>query len=82
MRERLEDLGRIMVMVEKLLDLPLFESPNCRSKDFTEWFESLSEETRADFLHQLPYQIREVEDQLNEIVMIARGHDFLNEVPE
>ena len=79
MRERIEDLGRISVLIDKLLDHELFNLIVCRDKDFIDSFEALEEDKRDDLLHNLAYGISSVRDELYEILCIAKGTDPLNE---
>lgn len=72
------DLGRLCVLLAQIADLDLFDLPNCRTKDFSDWFNALSEEDKSDFIHQLPYNIEMVNDKISECICIARAHDDLN----
>jgi hypothetical protein len=78
MRERIEDLGRLCVMTEKLLDHQLFHLITCREKDFLDVFEEMKEEQRDDLLHSMAYGISGVRDELYEMLSIAKGNDPLN----
>lgn len=80
MRERVEDLGRLSVLLKDALELDLFEKPMCRNKDFLDWFDSLNAEDKDSFIHALPYQIQELKEALWEMLTIAEGNDILNEV--
>lgn len=79
MRERVEDLGRVSVMVDQVLSLDVWELYHGRKKDFEEFFESLDEERRSDLLHKLIYGLDDVKEKLYEISSIAEGTDRLNE---
>jgi len=78
MRNRLEDLGRILVLLENALNLDIFDEFECRNKDFVEWVEELTEEKREKILHPIPYQIQEIQEKLYEMREIASGLDRLN----
>ena len=78
MRERVEDLGRILVLVENILKDELFETRPCRNKDYYEWFSELTEEKREDILDKTISSISWIEEKLHEIEEIAEGLDHLN----
>ena len=79
-RERVEDLGRIAVMVDVILEHEVFESPYTgRNKDFPEWFETRTPDERHEILTRWVYGIDAISERLCEIREIARGEDVLNE---
>lgn len=82
MRKRVEDLGRISVLIRNLLDHQIFEEyvnrPG-RPKDASDWFSSLSDEKKYDVIHAYSYGIEDIEHQLYAIMDIADGTDMLNE---
>lgn len=78
MRERIEDIGRLLVMTEALVDHELFTLITCRDKDFIDVFGEMKEDKKDDLLHSLAYSISSVRDQLYEMVSICRGTDLLN----
>ena len=78
MRQRVEDLGRICVLIDNLLDHELFEERPRRNKDYSEWFSEQSEEVRDEIIHNLVYRIDSVRDKLYEMQEIAEGNDLLN----
>jgi hypothetical protein len=79
MRQRVEDLGRIAVLTDVLLNLDLWDKYQGRNKDFLDHFRTLSEGTQDDLLHDLIYGIDHLKDKLYEINSIAEGMDVLNE---
>jgi hypothetical protein len=79
MRERIEDLGRLSVLIKDILKLEVFEDKPYRNKDFTYWLGKLTEDQRESVLHSIPYQIQEVEDLLYGLLEIAEGTDPLND---
>jgi len=81
MRERVEDLGRISVMVDQVLCLDVWDLYRGRNKDFEEFFESLDEEKQDELLRNLIYGIAAIKEKLEEISSIAEGTDRLNEPP-
>lgn len=81
-RQRIEDLGRIAVLISKLLEEPLFEDRPFRNKEFLDWLSEQPEEKRDDFLHGIPYKIDYMQEQLYQILEIAEGRDILNEAPD
>lgn len=82
MRNRLEDLGRVLVKLQDLSKNELFEMYDGSPKYFTDWFEALPQEKKEDFLHQLPYKLQYFEEKLYEILEICEGSDYLNETPD
>ena len=73
MRERVEDLGRIQVMISHLLDQDLFDMiSHVRKKDFLDDFSNKSEDERDTF-------IEDIQEKLYDILCIANGQDTLNE---
>lgn len=80
MRQRVEDLGRLMVMIDQILIHSLFEDrPNVRNKDFEEWFYELKKEEQEATLHAMIYGISDIHEKLYECLEVAKGEDYLNE---
>jgi hypothetical protein len=79
MRNRIEDLGRILEMLNQLLDHSLFTEEKMRPKDFPEWFERQDKEKQEHILRRFSYGLEEIQISLGEILEVARGEDFLNE---
>jgi hypothetical protein len=81
-RQRIEDLGRIAVLSDNLLEhdfFAKFEETGCRAKDFLDWFLSKDQEFREDFIHSYGYWVQGISEKVYEIREIARGEDLLNE---
>lgn len=78
-KERLEDLGILLVKIENIMEHDLFdciENIGCnRPKDFIDVFDTLNEDQKEDFLHSLAYNISSVNDMLAECWCIAKGND-------
>ena len=78
-RHRIEDLGRISVMIRSLineikdLDKPL------RPKDGIEWFSLKNEEQQEDIIHKWCYANEDNLNKLYDILAIAEGRDELND---
>ena len=81
MRERVEDLGRIAVMVDQILSLDVWDIYHGRKKDFGVFFRELDEEKQSDLLHNLIHGLDGVKEKLYEVSSIAEGTDRLNESP-
>ena len=79
MRERLEDIGRILEMVNNLMNEPVFDLWNQRPKDFFDWYTEQSDDRQCDILNDLAYGIQGISTKLGEIYTVASGQDFLNE---
>ena len=82
MRERIEDLGRISVMIDVLLEAETWDLYGGRNKDFLDYFSELEEEKKDDLLHKLIYGLSNIKDKLYEISVIADGMDSLNDPPQ
>ncbi len=81
MRQRVEDLGRIFVMVDNILDSGMFEKwdeMNCRCKDLCDRFQEMTEDEKDKFIHSYGYDIEALSDELYKIREIAMGDDRLN----
>lgn len=79
MRERIEDLGRIAVMVEHLMKHELFNERPCRNKDFTDWFFKRTQDDQEEWLHTAIYQIAHVKELIDDLWEVATGQDYLNQ---
>lgn len=78
MRQRIEDLGRLAVMLKELAQHEIFNDRPCRNKDYCDWFSKQSEEQRDDIIHSWVYQLDSLNEKLWEMVEIAEGNDILN----
>lgn len=78
MRHRLEDLGRIAVMLDAVLNGRLFRLP-VRARDYLQYFEEKSLEEKQEIVHNMAVDIEVVSDFLVKTLEIARGEDALNE---
>ncbi|MBS0654701.1 MAG: hypothetical protein JSR46_02895 [Verrucomicrobia bacterium] len=82
MRHRLEDLGRLAVMIDNLLEHKLFEDYDLRPgrpKDYGEWFASKTEDQKDDIIHAWVYGLESIRDKLYDMLSIAQGTDLLND---
>ena len=78
-RERIEDLGRISVMIRSLiLEIEELDKP-MRPKDSIEWFSSKNEEQQEDIIHKWCYASEDNLNKLYDILSIAEGTDELND---
>jgi hypothetical protein len=78
MRQRIEDLGRLSVMLKTLAQHDIFDDRPCRNKDYLGWFSQQPEEKRDDIIRTWVYQLDELNEKLWEMVEIADGNDILN----
>ena len=76
-RERLEDLGRLRVLLENIADMDIFsmKHSSVRKKDFVDWFRTQNEDKQNDLIEKMIYGIDAIEDYLSECIVIARGHE-------
>ena len=82
MRQRLEDLGRIAVYIDKILELDIWEVKDnvaCRNKDFEDYFYKLDEERQRDILSSFVYGLEEIKEKIYNCREIAYGEDPYNE---
>jgi hypothetical protein len=79
MRQRIEDLGRISVHLENLLDMDVFDVYEGRPKDFNLYFSTLTEDKQIDLLNTMIYGIQAIKERLWILSSIANGQDHLNE---
>lgn len=79
MRQRIEDLGRIAVMLDKIIDSDLFSFYQGRQKDFVDHFETLSKEDQDEMLHKMIYGIAGLSEDLHKVYEIAMGWDTANQ---
>lgn len=82
MRKRVEDLGRICVMIDQIFDFGVWDLYQGRKKDFVDDFSEMDEEKQDHLLHSFIYGLDEIKEKLSEISSIAEGTDRLNESPE
>ena len=75
MKERIEDLGRLFVLLDHVIHHGIFKFYMGRNKDFSEFIEEMNQEKRMDFMHDLIYGIKEVEEILYECRAIAQGDE-------
>lgn len=78
-RERVEDLGRLAVMIKDLLDHEAFGKAPWRPKDVCQWFEDQTEENRQATLRLWAYGFEAIKFKLYDLLSIAEGTDPLNE---
>jgi len=78
-RDRLEDLGRLSVMIDNILENEIFSEERMMAKDFPEWFCEQCPEKRETILNRFAIGIQEVENALLNALEIAKGIDVLNE---
>ena len=78
MRHRIEDLGRLAILLDSICEDHFFDEP-VRPKDYVEWFDKRTPEVKADILWQLAHGRQRIKEALAECVLIARGQDDLAE---
>jgi len=78
-RVRTEDLGRLAVLADNLLDHEIFtENRSIIKDDIISWFMKKDQEEKEAFLVGIASGIDRIEDALLEMREIARGEDDLN----
>lgn len=81
-RERIEDLGRICEMANKLYEDEIFSliPSQVRCKDAIDWFDGLDEDKRDDFINSVAYGLSSLQEQLAHIHCLARWGDESEEL--
>ena len=76
-KERIEDLGRIYVHLEQVLDHPMwdFKPAHSRDKDFAEIFQQQDADKQHDQLHDLAYHMSAMRELLYNMLVIAQGDE-------
>lgn len=74
-RERIEDLGKILVLSSYLLDHDLFNLYHGRPKDIDEWWKTKSKKEKSEFLYLIARNIQDISFKINDIWAIAQGED-------
>jgi hypothetical protein len=82
MRQRVEDLGRIAVLIDNVLEDDFFDGFSHRPKDFFEWFNKQSEDEKELIIRHFAYGRETVSHFLYDIREIAYGDDARNEPAE
>lgn len=79
-RERIEDLGRICVLIDNVIHKhnEFKETYSGRNKDFCQWFDEQDQDKKDEVLHKLIYDRDDLTDELYQIYEIAEGVDRLN----
>lgn len=79
MRQRVEDLGRIAVLLDSCLELDIFDKYcTVRPKRIAEHFETLSPDMQAQMLRDYAYGIETIREKLCNVLSIALGQDYIN----
>lgn len=80
MRNRLEDLGCCLILTQKLLEHPLFESRYWhRPKDAISFFNDQPEEVKNDIINDVAYSLESIKSDLYAILSICHGTDYLSQ---
>lgn len=82
MRNRVEDLGRLMERLSKLMESTDHYSNYKywnRPKDANDFFFSQARNTQSEIIHDLAYQLEAISQEISECWSIAAGQDWLNE---
>jgi len=77
-RDRLEDLGRLAVMIDQCLNHPIFQDERVLAPDYQQWFDAQPREIQKQLLDQMVGGVEEIEAKLVQALEIAKGVDPLN----
>jgi hypothetical protein len=78
MRNRLEDLGRLAVLIDNVLDMSVFDIVDNPKRCFDNFFD-LDRDQQENILHDLAYGLDGISNALGDCLTIARGTDELND---
>lgn len=80
MKERVEDLGKLSVMIDQLLEMhgEFEEIYFGRNKDFIDWFGEQDDEKSETVLRKLIYDREILKEKLYKMSEIADGRDNFN----
>ncbi len=78
MKNRLEDLGKLSVLLEQLYNHEIFETYTGRPKDFEDWFERRTDDEKSEILHSIIYNIEDIQQKIAECKYIADGNNNEN----
>lgn len=76
---RVEDLGRISVLMNHVLEMGICDVYTGGNKDFVDYFWNLGEDDKKEKLHEFIYGLSHLKDNLSEISLIADGTDNMND---
>lgn len=72
-RQRLEELGALRILLDRINEDEILGFYTGRPKDFADWFFSKEKDCQYEYLTQMAYGLREVSERICECIMIARG---------
>lgn len=75
-KERIEDLGKLSVMLDELYRDEIFDSAYCRrAKDAWQSFSSLNDDEKQDCITSLAYGLERIKDRISVCCCIADGEE-------
>lgn len=78
-RERVEDLGKLSIMLDNILDHEIFENTMWhRAKDSHDIFFSLDENTQSESIRNFAYGLDYIKEKIYECLSIANGQSESN----
>ena len=78
-RERVEDLGKLSVMLDNILENEIFENTLwSRAKDFPDVFFSMDEDKQFESIRNFAYGLESFKEKIYECLSIANGQDESN----
>lgn len=73
-KERIEDLGRLSVMIDNIWDHDLFKCAVwARPKDAVDCFANLNLQAQQDFIHEIAYLMENLRGKIGDCSIIASG---------
>lgn len=78
-RQRIEDLGRLQVIIENMLDHEIFREDRAAAESFLPWFCNQSIEKKNEIFRRWLSGIDDLENMLLGAIEIAQGMDELND---
>ena len=77
---RLEDLGKISILLDAVLENSLFDNIQHGAKRWPEWFWARTIEEQHDIIHSIGCGISDVQEELLRCLEIAEGSHHVEEV--
>jgi hypothetical protein len=76
MKNRLEDLGALRILLDQAFKHELFDLPRwTRDKDAPDVFFESSKDEQEEFIHKLAYAISDLREKIGEMCVIAEGEE-------
>ena len=78
MRERVEDLGRLLVLLDNMYEMEVFGKLGDRPKTAVDKFFQLDSSEQEDAIRSVAYGLESIREKVLECYEICKGEDYLN----